>query len=340
MSVPSKVYLTRRSNGFYYVVYWHEGRRRWKTTRARSRREALQSVRDFERLLRQRSTPKPLSVFVGEFLQYAASSFRPNTLDLYKRAFRGFQKLHGDPALSSLTPRHIDAYKAVRAQYASPVTTNMELRALKAALGLAVRWNLLAENPFQGVKELKLPDSPPIFLSQGDFQTLLATVEKGWLRELIVFAVATGMRQGEILNLMWKNVDLTRRIVHIHSSATFRTKNGRRRSIPLNDAAYAILSSKNGISLEDLVFTRNGRAIRPFYLQHAFKLAIRRAKLDDRLHWHSLRHTHASWLVQAGVSLYEVQKLLGHSSPAVTEVYSHLQPETLHERVNRLSLTN
>ena len=340
MSVPSKVYLTHRSNGFYYVVYWHEGRRRWKTMHARTKREALNAVRDLELLLRERPAPKPLSVFAGEFLQYAASTFRPKTLDLYKRALANFQKLHGDPALSSLTPRHIDSYKASRAEQASAVTTNMEIRALKAALAMAVRWNFFPENPFQSVKELKVPDSPPVFLSRGDFQALLKTVEQGWLRELIIFAVATGMRQGEILNLRWQNIDLVQKTVHIHSSATFRTKNGRRRSIPLNDTAYAILSSKGPRNLTDLVFTRQGSPIRPFYLQHSFKLAVRKAKLDDRLHWHSLRHTHASWLVQAGVSLYEVQKLLGHSSPTVTEVYSHLQPETLHERVNRLSLQN
>jgi site-specific recombinase XerD len=67
---------------------------------------------------------------------------------------------------------------------------------------------------------------------------------------------------------------------------------------------------------------------------------VKEAKLENhRLHLHSLRHTFASWLVQDGVSLYEVQKLLGHSSIAVTEIYSHLQPEQLHETVNRLKVS-
>ena len=61
--------------------------------------------------------------------------------------------------------------------------------------------------------------------------------------------------------------------------------------------------------------------------------------LDGKLHFHSFRHTFASWLVQDGVSLYEVQKLLGHSNIAVTQVYSHLQPEGLHSTVNKISLT-
>jgi site-specific recombinase XerD len=69
------------------------------------------------------------------------------------------------------------------------------------------------------------------------------------------------------------------------------------------------------------------------------KKAVRAAGLDDRLHFHSARHAFASWLVRAGVSLYEVQKLLGHSSPTVTEVYSHLQPEHLHGRVNKITVS-
>jgi site-specific recombinase XerD len=75
------------------------------------------------------------------------------------------------------------------------------------------------------------------------------------------------------------------------------------------------------------------------WVSHKFKYYVYEARFsDDRLHFHSLRHTFASWLVQDGVSLYEVQKLLGHSSIAVTQVYSHLQPEQLHATVNRLKV--
>ena len=75
------------------------------------------------------------------------------------------------------------------------------------------------------------------------------------------------------------------------------------------------------------------------YASHRFKKAVRAAGVDDRLHFHSTRHAFASWLVQAGVSLYEVQKLLGHSSPSVTKVYSHLQPEHLHGTVNKITVS-
>lgn len=132
------------------------------------------------------------------------------------------------------------------------------------------------------------------------------------------------MRRGELLNLRWQDVDLQRRLIHIQSTPTFRTKQGRKLVIPLNDTAFYML---------------NGKQIFDGRLTHAFKKAVRRAQLEkDGLHFHSLRHTFASWLVQHGASLYKVQKLLGHSSSKVTEIYSHLQPEQMHSTVNWITL--
>ena len=74
------------------------------------------------------------------------------------------------------------------------------------------------------------------------------------------------------------------------------------------------------------------------YISKNFKRYAVLAGLDDKVHFHSLRHSFASLLVQAGVSLYEVQRLLGHSSPTVTQVYSHLQPDQMHETVNKISI--
>ena len=93
-------------------------------------------------------------------------------------------------------------------------------------------------------------------------------------------------------------------------------------------------------STGEYVFSLNDTRILESRVTHKLKDYIRLAQLNHKLHFHSLRHTFASWLVQDGVSLYEVQKLLGHSNIAVTQVYSHLQPETLHSTVNRISFSS
>ena len=109
--------------------------------------------------------------------------------------------------------------------------------------------------------------------------------------------------------------------------------------MPLNEAAMALFASRQGKSASEYVFTLNDKPLFRGWVQHLFKRYVRELKLPERLHFHSLRHTFASWLVQDGATLYEVQKLLGHSSAKVTEVYSHLQPEQLHNTVERIRLT-
>ncbi len=111
------------------------------------------------------------------------------------------------------------------------------------------------------------------------------------------------------------------------------------RLVPLNEAALAVVRSGQGLSPSDLVFTKNDEPINEEWLTHAFKKAVIRANLPAGLHFHSLRHTFATWLVQRGATLYEVQTLLGHSSSQMMEVYSHLQPGHLHSTVNRLDVT-
>jgi site-specific recombinase XerD len=87
------------------------------------------------------------------------------------------------------------------------------------------------------------------------------------------------------------------------------------------------------------VFTNNGRKIEGNSITHKFKDILTLSGIKKKgLHIHSLRHTFASWLVQDGVPLYEVQKLLGHSTITVTEIYAHLQPFQLHSAVNKIHI--
>jgi integrase len=163
---------------------------------------------------------------------------------------------------------------------------------------------------------------------------------------LVVFAVMTGMRRGELLNLTWKDVDFERRLLTIHSGEGFRTKGGKRRSVPMSQAVYQLLLTRAQRSIglptclaSRYVFALNGKRIDGVYVCHKFKRYVREAGLNERLHFHSLRHTFATWLVQEGVSIYEVQKLLGHSNISVTQVYSHLAASELHGAVNKISVS-
>jgi site-specific recombinase XerD len=115
----------------------------------------------------------------------------------------------------------------------------------------------------------------------------------------------------------------------------FRTKNRRQRIVPLNDAAVSVLRRLPKVS-ENVFTNTEGRRLKEGYLSQCFTAVVGQAKLRKRICFHSLRHTFASWLVQAGAGIYEVQKLLGYSSVAVTQVYSHLAPSELHAKVGKI----
>jgi len=340
MSVnPHRFSLYKRSNLIYYVGYYQEGRRKWKSTGATTKPEALKALTRLRELLQERVRSISLGQFSEEFLAYAKANHSPKSVLLFESVLESFGNLFPKLSLRELTPEHIDKFKTKRlGQKLSPVSVNIELRMLRSALNSGRRWKFLESDLFEGFSFVPVPQQSPVFLTRDDFQKLIERIEENWLREVVTFAVLTGMRRGEITHLKWSDIDLSKRVIHLQTSETFRTKQGKRRTIPLSDTAFYLLKSREGKSPAEYVFTLNDQPIFEGWVTHLFKRYVRDAGLDERLHFHSLRHTFASWLVQDGVSIYEVQKLLGHSSIAVTQVYSHLQPEQLHDTVNRLSV--
>ncbi len=340
MSPHGKFSLFKRSNGYYYILFEERGRTRWKSTRCRLKADALRALTKFAELIAARPNSASLEEFTKEFLEYAKVNHAKATSDIAAISLRHLKAVAGNALLPALTHRHLDRYKAKRlTDGVSPVTVNVELRALRSIMNVALRWELIQKNPFAGLKLMTVPETLPQYLSKADFQKLFVTIKENWLKEVVGVAVLTGLRRGEILNLRWSDVDLIRRVIQIHSSGTFKTKRGKRRTVPLNEVAYRLLATKAAHTTSEYVFTFRGRKIAEYWLSHRFKFYIRKAGLPEGLHFHSLRHTFASWLVQDGVSLYAVQRLLGHSTIAVTEIYSHLQPEQLHSTVNRIDVS-
>jgi integrase len=346
------MFLSKHATGYYYVWYRDDNKKKHKvSTRTRLKVEAIkffQSFRREEHERLQKAKQILLSSFFKDYLQYVQSNLARRTWIIHRNTCNRFVAMFGDIPLMSVTARHFDLYKSHRLnmlkrpnsknpQLIRPITVNIDLRTLQTIFNTAVRWDLILKNPFVGSRPAFTPQQSPVFCTKEDVQKLMATVSERWLKDIIVLAVLTGMRRGEIVNLRWKDVNMDNRTLKIESNPSFKSKQGRRRVIPLNDTAYYLLQSRFGKSTSEYVFTLNGKKIFDEWITHAFKKAVIAAKLEDsRIHFHSLRHTFASWLVQDGVSLYEVQKLLGHSSTRVTEVYSHLQPEMRHDTVNRI----
>ncbi len=334
----SNLSLFRRPNGIWYVIYTVDGRRKWKSTKCSDRSEALEKLIQFKELVKKRPVENRFSTFLQEFLSYAHSTYAKPSIDIFNVALRNLQTITGDCRLTSLSFKHVDLYKAQRLKQVSPTSVNVELRSLRTIFNIALRWNLIETNPFCKVQLVRIPETVPTFFSKDDFQKLLVVVGNHWMRDFFIFAAMTGLRRGEILNLKWTDVNLDGKIAQIQSSPTFKVKTGKRRTIPLGDAAVKLLQDRARVSKSEFIFDHNGTAIRGDFLTKKLKSFIRKAGLNQRLHFHSLRHTFATWLVQGTVSIYEVQKLLGHADISTTMIYSHLVSSELHDAVNKISL--
>jgi len=165
-----------------------------------------------------------------------------------------------------------------------------------------------------------------------DEEARLLDASPAWLREIIRFALNTGMRQGEILALQWKDVDFCRHILVV-----MKSKNRERRTIPLNNVVFALLAEKKAAGANDAPIFVTGRRnpLKARYLVRTFTKARERAGLSD-FRFHDLRHTFASRLVQRGIDVYKVQLLLGHKTGLMTQRYAHHCPDSLRDGVRVL----
>jgi integrase len=287
----------------------------------------------------RKSTPRVSDLF-SEVLKYVGATLEPGTFAIYRITFAHFRKSAGNPPLSTLTPRHIDSYKIERLAAVAPPTVNIELRTLKSAFRMGVRWNMLRKSPFEGVSLARVPEREPPYYGREEFQRLLDTIREPWLRDVVLFAAVTGMRQGEILSLRWDQVDFQARVARLRSSASFRTKTGKRRSVPLGDTAIRVLRARGSGQGSGIVFTLRGRPLMRRWVTTKLRRYVREIGLDRRLNFHSLRSSFASWLALDGVSIYQISKLLGHSDVKITqEYYAHLEPAELHDVVDRITFS-
>src|SRR5690606_15815771 len=176
----------------------------------------------------------------------------------------------------------------------------------------ACEWKYISENPFKKFKLPKLPKSLPVFINQDELNLILEKTKLPLMKDIFSTAFYTGLRQGEILNLRWNMIDFDKRMITLKQSDSFNTKSKRERVIPINETLLSILKriafNRKNISDENLVFTKkNNEVVTGDWVTKSFKRSVKAAGLNNAIHFHTLRHSFASCLIQSGVSLYVVK---------------------------------
>ena len=250
-----------------------------------------------------------------------------------------------------------------------PRSINRDIQRLQSVLSRAKEWGVLSGSPLEGLKPLKADKTGRVrFLTaeeEGALRKALETREDGlrrararfnaWrvardkkplperdgdyldhLRPLVMLALNTGLRRGELLGLTWGSVNFSGKILTVTAATA---KSGHTRRVPLNREALEVLTAwhaRQGKPKSDAFVFPGHEGERMKRIDTSWESLMKAAKLKN-FRLHDCRHHFASKLVQAGIDLYTVKELLGHSEIAMTERYSHLKPENLRAAVERIA---
>lgn len=283
------------------------------------------------------------------------SHLRPASVNEYRIALEGLD-VEKNVLLRNVTPSSIRRY-VVRDREVAVATRRKRYRHLKAFFRWAIREGYIESSPLDEVTPPKKEEKNPEYLTPDQLRRLLRCIKADyemkaagdraqpgqvlWLLDLIRLAVNTGMRLGELTSLRWGAIDFREGFIEVLSTPEEPTKSGSDRRVPMTDEAEEVLrrleEERDGRGPgEHVLKGYKGGPLNGRYASSRFKHYVRKAELDERFSFHSLRHTCASWLVQRGVSLPVVQSILGHAEPSTTERYAHMAPDAMKQAISVL----
>jgi len=336
------VYIRKTKQGKtrYYIDYHgRDGcRKREVVKNARSRAEAVLALeRKISEIFDAQYSPRRTKdVTFEEF----SKLYLENYAKLNKKSWKCDHyalKAHlvpyfGKFKLIEITPLLVERYRAERLKAGvRKSSTNRELALLKKMFNLAIDWEYARENPVRKVRLFSEKDNLKQRVLSEEEETRLLEESADHLRSIIIAALNTGMRKNEILTLTWNQVDLKLRLIHV-----LKTKSGKNRVVPINDALLEVLRELKVRSRGGYVFG-NPETGQPFKnVRHSFENACRRAGIRD-LRFHDLRHTFSCRMIQRGCDIETLRELLGHHSVTVTQRYIHTNLDRKRQAVELLT---
>lgn len=255
---------------------------------------------------------------------YARANKRSWMTDEYR--LRALHKYFDDFLLPEITPQTIERFRSERLRSGEASSTvNRRMALLKRMLNLAIDWGYLSKNPVCKVRFFSEKENERVRVLTEDEESRLLRCCPDYLRTILLVALHTGMRRGEILNMKWSEVDFSTNDIRIPHS-----KGGRPRFIPVNQTLKGIL-----LGLQE----NNPKGVQIFPYKNIrmdFERACRQAELVD-FSFHDLRRTFGTRLLERGVNIVTISRYYGHSSVLVTQRYLHPRDELNREAVERLN---
>ncbi len=325
-------YLDFRHEGRRYVV--RLGRHITRTVAAELAQVKRAQILRGEAGITQSAKDLPFPEARAAFERWIDLNRRPRTVRGYKQCLQRLAETFAGKRLSEISPFVIEQHKEQRIQAGARVRCNRELAVLKTLFNYCIRQGLYkGANPVVEVPFLKEPKQRLRFLEPEEEQRLVEAARSP-LKELIIVGINTGLRiEAEALPLRWEDVDFRRGLLTVQAAYA---KNGQTRSVPLNARALAALTALKQRAQGPYVFGKPD-GTRYAGMEKPFRTLVRQVGLAGTgVSLHTLRHTFASRLVQAGVDLRTVQELGGWSDLSMVQRYAHVGPSHKLEAVRRI----
>lgn len=347
--------LLKEINGHYYAQICHHGQKKMRSLRTTNLRTAKKIIRELEERLtlgefdvdassrmKGRRKKTTFDDFLKSYMAYCETNKRPRTVQTDHRFLSDLKKFLNPHYLDDVTAEDLEKLKTrlIGRENWSPTTVNMFLRHVQAAYSYAIKMKMISSNPFQDISQIPVPQRSPKFLSKKQVKKVLE-ISSQYGEQIHLFfclGIYAGLRIGEIANAKWSWFDPESATMTVagNKDTGFETKTGRNRTLPLHDRLKEVLerAERSGEYLLNSGRVSKGKNQYRVDYKKSFRAVAREAGVP----WctpHVLRHTFASHLAMAGVSLYKISKWLGHSNLSTTQIYSHLSPDVQDPDINR-----
>jgi integrase len=284
-----------------------------------------QAKRLGEQGLKEISFADYCDVFIG----HVKEDLRPRVVVRYRTSLKPLRAFFEKRKLTAIDAESIEKFKQMRATHVTHASTNRDLQVLRRMLNLAVIWGYLRDTPMRFIKLFRETKGRVRYLSSDEYAALARHCSPE-LKRIVDVALLTGMRQGEMLALMWADLDLENGFISINNP-----KNGVARKVAISDDVNAELRALKAQGRSVYAFTdKSGAPLSPRTLQWQFRRALDSSGVEN-FRFHDLRHTAASWMAMADVPMQKIKMILGHLDIRMTDRYSHLSPESTTDAVRK-----
>ena len=364
----------KNGQAFKYVLIWYDelGKERWQTLGhtdgQKAQKQRVQKERELRMGLIEPETMK-LSQFQQDCLVKTNGQVREGTLDEYGATMDQFIEMVGDVDYRSIRHEHGERFiQTCLKRGNSPATANKKIGSLKRIFQMAVQRRQLEDNPFRYVRKLKVTPRKIRVFTDKECQRMIQATQRLYFYMplrwdiLILTALGTGMRRGELLNTTWQDIDFEKQLIHISPKENtkltwpWQIKDTDRRSLPLTKEVMKLLREHQDTLPEDYpyVFVPPARHARIQKLRQQGRwtarqctcpvgnireqfISIREKARIDHGTFHDLRRTClTNWLAQ-GLSEYEVMILAGHASFDTTHKFYLAVRDDIMDRARQAS---